>query len=143
MLRALILTPLALLIGLAPVTAAAVPATEVAPRIAPDGNGWKAKSSDNIAGLSDLKKLSKPSVVDYDDLLAATPEMKEIKRDRIDPESTKGRTLRQQASDRVTKAAEAVRKEKRHCSVWKAITHSDKRKVPDITKAVKAKLESV
>ena len=104
---------------------------------------WKASESDNIAGLTDLKKLSNPAVVDYDALLAATSEMKEIERERIDPESTKGRSLRQQAADRVTKAADLIRKEKRHCSVWKQISHKDGRKIPDITQAVKDKLDSV
>lgn len=104
---------------------------------------WKASASDNIAGLSDLKKLSNPAVVDYDALLAATPEMKEMERERIDPDSTKGRSLRQQAADRVTKAADAIRKDKRHCSVWKAISNTDGRKIPDLTQAVKDKLESV
>lgn len=106
-------------------------------------SGWKANESDNIAGLSDLKKLSNPAVVDYPALLAATPEYKELEKARIDPESPKGRTLRQQAADRVTKAADFVRRDKRYCSVWKEISHKDGRKVPDVTQEVKEKLESV
>jgi hypothetical protein len=139
----------------APVSAPAT--TAIAPGVSPGvrlgGGGpalgavadsdWKANESDNIAGLTDLKKLSNPAVVDYDALLAATAEMKQIERERIDPDSTKGRSLRQQAADRVTKAADAIRKEKRHCSVWKQISHKDGRKVPDITQAVKDKLDSV
>ena len=138
--------PLALLLVLG--TPAAAPAnssvseTNVLAALAESGD-WKASSGDNIAGISDLKKISNPATVDYTGLLAATTEMKELKRDRIDPESAKGRSLRQLAADRVTKASEAVRKEKRHCSVWKAIAHADKRKIPDITKAVKDKLGSV
>ena len=106
-------------------------------------DGWQASEADNIAGLSDLKKLSNPAVVDYDALLEATSEMKEMKRERIDPDSTKGRSLRQQAADRVTKAAELIRKENRHCSVWKKISNKDGRKVPDVTNAVKDKLDKV
>ena len=129
----------------------AEPATPTAPALtvitapAPTAveSGWKANESDNIAGLSDLKKLSNPAVVDYAALLAATPEYKELEKDRVDPESAKGRTLRQQAADRVTKAADHVRKDKRYCSVWKDISHKDGRKVPDITQEVKDKLESV
>ena len=106
-------------------------------------SGWKANDGDNIAGLADLKKLSNPAVVDYAALLAATPEYKEMEKERIDPESPKGRTLRQKASDRVTKAADLIRKDKRYCSVWKEISHKDGRKVPDVTQEVKDKLESV
>jgi hypothetical protein len=106
-------------------------------------SGWKANETDNIAGLSDLKKLSNPAVVDYAALLAATPEYKEMEKGRIDPESPKGRTLRQQASDRVTKAADLIRRDKRYCSVWKEISHKDGRKVPDVTQEVKDKLERV
>lgn len=105
--------------------------------------GWKASESDNIAGLTDLKKLSNPAVVDYEALLQATPEYREIEKQRIDPESAKGRSLRQKAVDRVTKASDLIRKDKRYCSVWKEITHKDGRKVPDATQDVKAKLESV
>ena len=105
--------------------------------------GWRANASDNIAGLSDLKKLSNPAVVDYAACLAATTEMQEIERDRIDPDSAKGRSLRQQALDRVTKAAEAVRQEKRFCSIWKAIAHKDGRSVPNVTHDVKGKLDRI
>jgi len=138
------MSPLAIVLALMTHPAAPVSAPTVAPapRVVVESE-WKANESDNIAGLSDLKKLSNPAVVDYDALLAATAEMKEIERERIDPESTKGRSLRQQAADRVTKAADAIRKEKRHCSVWKQISHKDGRKIPDITQAVKDKLDSV
>ena len=116
------------------IMAAAHPAAE---------SGWKAGDGDNIAGLADLKKISNPAVVDYAALLAATPEYRELEKARIDPESAKGRTLRQQAADRVTKAADLVRKEKRYCSVWKEISHKDGRKVPDVTQEVKDRLGSV
>jgi hypothetical protein len=138
------MSPLALLLVtlMQPQVPAAAPSATPAPAVALESD-WRASESDNIAGLSDLKKLSNPAVVDYDALIRATPEMKEIVRERIDPDSTKGRSLRQQAADRVTKAADAVRKEKRHCSVWKQIAHKDARRIPDITQAVKDKLESV
>ncbi len=138
-----LIAPLALFLGLGAVPAAAEPVETAAIESAETSSGWKAKAKDNIAGLSDLKKVSNPAVVDYDKLLAATAEMKQIKRDKIDPDSPKGRSLRQQAVERVTKAAEAIRSEKRHCSVWKAISHKDGRKVADITKAVQDKLGSV
>ena len=108
-----------------------------------NGPGWSAKSSDHLAGISDLDKVSNPAVVDYDQLLEATEEMKKMRKDKIDPDSAKGRSLRQQAAERVTKAANAIRKEKRYCSVWKAISHQDGRSVDDITSSVEAKLSQV
>lgn len=105
--------------------------------------GWSANASDHLAGISDLKKVSKPAVVDYDQLYEATEEIKKMRKEKIDPDSAKGRSLRQQAAERVTKAANAIRKEKRHCSVWKAISHKDGRAVDDITSEVEAKLSQV
>lgn len=104
------------------------------------GRTWIVKPSDNICGLSDATQLSNPARVDYKKLLAATPEMKEIVKEGIDPQSPEGIQLRTEAADRVAKAAEKVRQSLGHCSVWKAIRHRDGRKVPDITKKVLAEL---
>jgi hypothetical protein len=46
---------------------------------------WIVDRADNICGLDDPRMLSKPARVDYDALLAATPEMRRIKDDKIDP----------------------------------------------------------
>ena len=117
------------------------------PPIAPAGvapgevaAGWIVDRADNICGLDDAKMLSKPAKVDYDALLRATPEMKKIKDDKIDPNSPQGIQLRQAAATRVQTAAEKVRGTEGYCSVWKAIRHSDGRAVADITEAVKAQL---
>ena len=37
-------------------------------------SGWQVDKGDNICGLDDARQLSNPVVVDYDRLLAATPE---------------------------------------------------------------------
>ena len=103
--------------------------------------GWISNKSDNICGIDDLKKVSNPAQVDYPDLLAATPQMKRIKKDGIDPKSPQGKLLRQEASTLITKACETVRTAKGYCGIWKAISHSDHRKVPDATSAVKAELK--
>jgi len=104
------------------------------------GAGWIVDRSDNICGLDDPKMLSKPAKVDYDALLRATPEMKKIKDDKIDPNSPQGIQLRQAAASRVQKAADKVRAADGYCSVWKTIKHHDGRAIPDVTDAVKAQL---
>jgi len=102
--------------------------------------GWIVDRSDNVCGLDDPKMLSKPAKIDYDALLKATPEMKKIKDDKIDPNSPEGIQLRQAAASRVQKAAEKVRSTSGYCSIWKAIRHQDGRAIPDVTDTVKAQL---
>lgn len=109
----------------------------------PTAGSWQARATDNVVGLADLKKLSNPARIDYDHVLDATPEMQEIRRERIDPDSPKGRSLRQQGSDRVTKASQAAMIDLGHCSVWKAISHSEGRQVPNVSQAVKDRLAGV
>jgi hypothetical protein len=102
--------------------------------------GWIVDRADNICGLDDAKMLSKPAKIDYDAVLKATPEMKKIKDDKIEPNSPQGIQLRQAAVTRVQVAAEKVRATDGHCSVWKTIKHSDGRAVADITESVKLQL---
>jgi len=134
-LTALLVSAVLLLAGLNPVGAPAfgVPA---GPWAAADG--WKADPADNICGLRDVRQLSDPAKVDYEELLEATPEIKKMKEDGIDPESPKGIQLRTQAADRITRTCNTVREDEGHCSVWKKISHSDGRSVADITAEVKA-----
>jgi hypothetical protein len=103
-------------------------------------SGWIVDRTDNICGLDDPKMLSKPARIDYDAVLRATPEMKKIKDDKIDPNSPQGIQLRQAAASRVQKAADKVRAADGYCSVWKTIKHQDGRAIPDVTDAVKAQL---
>jgi len=101
---------------------------------------WIASEDDNICGIKDLKKVSNPAKVAYDELWDATPQIKKMKEKKIDPESTEGKALRSQAKTLITKKCEEVRSAKAHCGVWKAIKNEDKRVVPDLTKDVKDKL---
>jgi hypothetical protein len=95
--------------------------------------GWIASERDNICGISTLKRVTNPAQVDFDTLLAATPQVKEMERKRIDPGSAEGRALRRSARTLITKASELVRKARGHCSVWKVIAHKDGRGIPNVT----------
>ncbi len=108
--------------------------------IAEEAQTWIAEKSDNICGLSDPKKLSNPAKVDYDALLKATAEMKKLEKEGIDPDSPQGKQLRKEATDKVTKASEKIRKKQGHCSVWKQIRHKDGRAVTDLTDDIKKEI---
>ncbi|HEV8113316.1 MAG TPA: hypothetical protein VGR31_11125 [Planctomycetota bacterium] len=120
--------------------ALAVSSTTVSVSTNEVGTGWVVDRADNICGLDDPKMLSKPAKLDYDTLLRATPEMKKVKDDKIEPNSPQGIQLRQAAATRVQTAADKVRAADGYCSVWKTIKHTDGRAIPDITEAVKALL---
>ena len=102
---------------------------------------WVAEEDDNICGIKDLKKVSNPAKVAYDDLWEATPQIKKMKEKKIDPESAEGKALRSQAKTLITKSAELVRAAKGHCGIWKAIKNEDGRKIPDVTDDVMDKLD--
>jgi hypothetical protein len=102
--------------------------------------GWVVERADNVCGLDDPRMLSYPARVEYDALLASTAEIKRIREEGIDPGSSTGIQLRQQAVDRVRRACDKVRRNNGHCSVWKRISHRDGRTIPDITEAAKGEL---
>ena len=104
---------------------------------------WIADRADCICGLDDPRLLSNPAVVDYGRCLYATTEMKRMREENIDPQSPRGIQLAAQAADRVRGAAESVRSQFGHCSVWKTIRHRDGRAVPDRTADVLAALPQV
>ncbi len=110
-------------------------AAGVAVREAPE-DGWIVKKADHVCGISDAKKVSNPAKVDYQECLDASPPMKKMKEEGIDPDSPEGKALRAKAVRIVAKAAEEVRERLSHCSVWKKIEHSDGRAVPGITEEV-------
>ncbi len=109
----------------------------------PESPDWIADRADSICGLDDPRLLSHPAIVDYGRCLVATPEMKRMREENIDPQSPRGIQLAAQAADRVRGAAELVRGQLHHCSMWKAIRHRDGRTVPDRTAEVVAMLPSV
>lgn len=104
---------------------------------------WIVVEADNVCGLTDARQITNPAEIDYEELLKATPEMKEMKRKGIDKDTPEGQVLYNKAVDRVQTAASKVMKDKGYDSVWKKIKHRQGRKVPTITDDVKAKLEDV
>ncbi len=106
--------------------------------LAAPSRDWTGKTEDNICGLRDLSQVSNPVVIDFQACLDATPEMKKIKSEKIDPKSPEGIRLVTEATNRVTQACEAVQRANGYCSVWKSIRHKDGRAVTDISSQVTA-----
>lgn len=125
-------------------TNSAAPAEQVAvPSAQPDdgrGTPYKLDKDDAICGLSEARQLTSPAKVDFKALMAATAEMKELRRKKIDPNSARGIELTCKARELVRDACSLVRTENSHCSIWKKISRRDKQAVPDVTSAVKDKL---
>jgi hypothetical protein len=96
--------------------------------------------ADSICGLESASQLTNPALVDYDKLLAITPEIRKMKKEKIKEDSAKGIQLRTAAEKRVSKACKTYMKDKSHCSIWKKIKRKDGKKIPDITNAIKRKI---
>lgn len=107
-----------------------------------DGRGtdYVVDKTDNICGLDTPRQLTNPALVDYDALLDATPEIRQMKREKISESSARGIQLRSAAEERVRKACQKIMDQEGHCSVWKVIKRRDGRKLPDITDLVKSEL---
>jgi len=103
---------------------------------APFGRDWILRASDNVCGLRDANQLTHPALIDFEACLAATPEMKKIESQGIDPKSAEGIQLRSAAVTRLTNAADSVRTSGGYCSVWKEIRHKDGRAIDDLTSQV-------
>lgn len=95
-----------------------------------------ADPEDWICGLGDLRQLTNPARVDYESLMEATPWMKELRREGIDPQSARGLILRAKAQAEVSRACDVVRRELEHCSVWRSIRRRDGGRIPLRTKEV-------
>ena len=104
--------------------------------------GWRARSRDNICGLSNPRQLTQPVRVNYKQVLRATEEMRDLIRRNIDPSSAEGQILRQRAVDRVRRASSLVMQSQGYCSVWKRISHKDSRSVDEVTEEVIANLSA-
>ena len=135
----------ALVVAFAPAAAGAADGTPtvhtpLANSVVPDADDWVCREEDNICGLRDKRTLSSPAKVDWDTLLGETPEMEEMDRKGIDPNSARGIELRQKAVERLTAACEAARDAAGHCSVWKSIRHKDGRDIADLTEDVRGRL---
>ena len=123
----------------APVTPVAAPAAHQAEEALTPGRDWVLRAADNVCGLRDANQLTNPAAIDFDACLAATPEMKKIESQGIDPRSAEGIQLRSAAVTRLTNAADAARNSGGYCSVWKTIRHKDGRAIDDLTNQVIAK----
>jgi hypothetical protein len=99
---------------------------------------WRALPHDNVCGLRDLSQLSMPAKIDFERCLEATPEMKRMRKQGIRAQSPEGIQLLNEAINRVSEAANLVRAAGGYCSVWKAIEHRDRRRIPDLTAQVVA-----
>ena len=134
------------IIGIAVVMLLAVNGRAQDPALAPDlgddgrGTPYVVDKTDNICGIDEPRAITSPARVDYDEVLAATEEVRTIKRRRIDPESAKVIKLMTEARRKVLAACESVRSDEGYCSVWKDIERRDKTPVDDVTEKVKAKL---
>jgi hypothetical protein len=114
------------------------PGMESAAEAAAVARDWIAKTTDSICGLKDTNQVSNPALIDFQACLDATPQMKKLKDNKIDPNSPEGIKLTTEAANKVTAACETLRIANGYCSVWKTIRHKDGRTVADITDLVKA-----
>lgn len=121
-------------------TPSAGEAVETRTSASPAVFSWTARDTDHVCGISVLSQISNPGVVDLRRLLDATDEIKQMKRDGIDPNSAQGQALRNAAKRKVRTAADATKDQLGHCSIWKAISHADGREVPDLTQEVLRRL---
>lgn len=116
------------------------------PARAPDdgrGTPYVVDKSDNICGIDEPRAITNPAKVDYRALLAATPEVRRIKKRKIDRGSAQGTHLMAQARRRVLAACETVSEAEGHSSVWKKIARRDRRPIEDVTAKVKAAINRV
>lgn len=97
---------------------------------------WILRTSDNICGLRDANQLTHPGQINFETCLQATPEMKRLRDQGIDPKSAEGIQLRSAGMSRVTSACERVRSAQGYCSVWKEIRHKDGRAITDLSSQV-------
>jgi hypothetical protein len=104
------------------------------------GSPWQADASDNICGVTSLRQVTNPAKLDYRAVLAATPEMKDLKRRGIAEGSAEGQILRQRAVDHVRRLGSQVMRKNGHCSLWKDISHRDGRRIRDLSTDVIAAL---
>lgn len=122
----------------APEAVVAVQSATAAQAISTD---WVVKTADNVCGVSTSRQITNPAKVNFDTLMSATSEMKELKREKIDKTSARGQALVTKATEKVREAAKAVMSDKGHCSVWKKISHKQNKAIVDLTDAIKPKLK--
>ena len=87
---------------------------------------WVADPEDNICGLSDLRMIRQPGVVDWVALMEETSEMKKIKREGIKKDSPEGILLITKAEGKCRTACVKQMRKTKVDSMWKRITHESK-----------------
>jgi hypothetical protein len=87
---------------------------------------WVAEAQDNICGLSDLRMIRQPGVVDWIALMDSTSEMKKIKREGIRKDSPEGILLITKAEGKCRTACVKQMRKTKVDSMWKRITHESK-----------------
>ena len=87
---------------------------------------WTAAAGDNICGVSELRMVKQPGVVDWAALMDSTAEMKKIKREKIRKDSPAGITLIAKAEEKCMKACLKQMRKTKVDSMWKQISHSSK-----------------
>ena len=87
---------------------------------------WVADAEDNICGLSDLRMIRQPGVVDWLALMNATSEIKKINREGIKRDSPEGIILITKAEEKCRIACVKQMRKTKVDSMWKRITHQSK-----------------
>jgi len=120
--------------------ASATPADAPASQLSDAGSvlvhDWIAHKDANICGISKLKRVTNPALVDYETVMAATPQMIEIRERDIDPDSVQGRSLREAARSLLCSKAQLVQKEGGYDGIWKSIKNRDGRAIDDVSDEV-------
>jgi len=109
-------------------------------RVRGGGASYIAARADHVCGVDHPRAISNPARVDYDTLLEATEEVKELESRHLDPGSSRGTRLMAKARLEVTAACEAVRFDGQYCSIWKQVRRRDGAPVDDVTGQVLAVL---
>jgi hypothetical protein len=66
--------------------------------------GWIATPADNICGVKEPRMVKQPGVVNWQQLMSNTPEMKQMKKEGIKRDSPKGAQLISEAESRCKRA---------------------------------------
>ena len=89
-------------------------------------SGWIATPSDNICGVKEPRMVTQPGVVNWQQLMDSTPEMKQMKKEGIKRDSPKGAQLISEAQSRCKRACVKQMRVAKVDSMWKNISHVSK-----------------
>lgn len=95
-----------------------------------------ADPADCIVGLDQPRRLTRPARIDYPLVLEQTPQLRELRRKRIPPDSARGIVLRSEGAAFVAETCAVVMGKLGYDSVWKRISRKDGAAIPDITEYV-------